>query len=211
MPTAQAASPCRMPLQRSIRMQKPSGAGSTCFPPRPSRRTRAAGQSAATTAPTRRWNGPSRRPPTRPTSRSGPPAIPFVTRSPPTCCRTAQPAPDLIWGAHHPEAAGPRAAAHQHAVRPRPGTERRGRHQPPRHVARRPDVALRPLSTSTLTPQRSPLNAHPSTLTPQRSPLNAQHSPKTLDPPATARGRAGSPPPPAGSCPAPVPRGCPSS
>ncbi len=55
------------------------------------------------------------------------------------------------------------------------------------------------------------LNAHPSTLTPQRSPLNAQHSPKTPDPPATARGRAGSPPPPAGSCPAPVPRGCPSS
>ncbi len=84
-----------------------------------------------------------------------------------------------------------------HVLRSRPGAERRRRHQPPRHVARRPDVAPRPLSTSTPNPQRSP--------------LNAQHSPKTPDPPATARGRAGSPPPPAGSCPAPAPRGCPSS
>ena len=52
-----------------------------------------------------------------------------------TCCRTAQPAPDVIRGAHHSATSGPRAAAHHHAVRPRPGAERRGRDEPARHLA----------------------------------------------------------------------------
>jgi len=79
VPRAWAGSTCPTRSRKNTRTPRPSGGGSTSFRPRRSRKIRGAGPSAATTAPTRRCSGPSRRPPTRRRSRSAPPATPFVT------------------------------------------------------------------------------------------------------------------------------------